>query len=190
MRRLLIVLVAFAALALPACTRHRVATQPDVPPLAAPPPPPRVVTPAPATEDETTGSGGGSTSAPERNVPRTPRKQSAQPTRPKAPEPPPPVKPETPPPVQNDLPQQPPKPVATLQPTGTSQQEAQQLINQARNALKLVKPQQLNQDGQAQYQAATRFVEQAEQAFSQKNYVLATSLADKAATIAAVLVGK
>ena len=48
----------------------------------------------------------------------------------------------------------------------------------------------LDQDGKGQYDAARRFVEQAEQALKEQNPTLAKSLADKAATIAAVLVGK
>jgi hypothetical protein len=46
----------------------------------------------------------------------------------------------------------------------------------------------LNADGRAQYDAARRFIQQAEEALKQRNVVFAGKLADKAATMASVLV--
>ncbi len=43
-------------------------------------------------------------------------------------------------------------------------------------------------DGRAQYDTAKRFLQQAEEALKTRNYVFAGKLADKAATMAAVLV--
>jgi hypothetical protein len=46
----------------------------------------------------------------------------------------------------------------------------------------------LNQDGKAQYDTAKRFMQQADDALRNGNLLVAGKLADKAATMAAVLV--
>jgi hypothetical protein len=63
-------------------------------------------------------------------------------------------------------------------------------INQANSDLKNVKRETLNADGKAQFDAAKRFIEQAEQAIKDRNLVYAAKLSDKAATLAALLVGR
>ena len=49
-------------------------------------------------------------------------------------------------------------------------------------------PASLNADGRAQFETARRFLQQAEEALKARNIVFAGKLADKAATMAAVLV--
>jgi hypothetical protein len=48
----------------------------------------------------------------------------------------------------------------------------------------------LNADARAQYDQAKRFMEQAQQALRDRNFVFAATLADKAATLAAELVSR
>ncbi len=179
-----LVLIALFAVAVTACGKHRVATQPDLPPLAAPPAPPRVVTPPETEEQPTTPA-----PEPERKTPRRPPARSEPPPAPKGDaSKQPAAKPETvsPPPE--------PQPPSTLQVAPATQQkleeQARTLLRQARSDLGRVKPNSLNADGKAQFETASRFVEQADQALKEQNYVLAQRLADKAATIAAVLAGR
>ncbi len=178
-------LVALLAVAVTACGKHRVATQPDLPPLAAPTPPPRVVTP-PEPEEQPPAPA----PEPARRTPRRPPPKNEAAPAPKV-EPPkaPPAKPDTiaPPPET--------QPPSTLQikPGGSQQnleEQARTLLRQARADLGQIKPKSLNADGKAQFETATRFVEQADQALKDQNFVLAQRLADKAATIAAVLAGR
>jgi hypothetical protein len=63
-------------------------------------------------------------------------------------------------------------------------------LNRAANALNRVDYRRLSTDGRAQYEQSKRFSEQAEQAIKDRNYVFATTLADKAATLAAELLGR
>jgi hypothetical protein len=48
----------------------------------------------------------------------------------------------------------------------------------------------LNADARAQYDQSKRFMEQAQQALRDRNFVFAATLADKAATLAAGLSGR
>ncbi len=181
MRRALIVLS--FALALAACGRQRVVTQPDFPPLAAPPPPPRVVAPPQPVEEPPAA-----TPEPAKPPRRAPVKNEGAREAPAKPEPPKPQPPPAPPVREETQPQ-------TLQTTPPAAQvdierQAKGLIAQARKDLGAVKVRSLNADGRNQYATARRFAEQAEQALKDQNFVLAQRLADKAATIAAVLVGR
>ena len=47
----------------------------------------------------------------------------------------------------------------------------------------------LSNEGRSQYDQAKRFADQAEQAIKERNFVFATTLAEKAATLAAQLGG-
>ena len=62
------------------------------------------------------------------------------------------------------------------------------LISNASRDLARVNYGLLNQDGKAQYDTAKRFMQQAEDALRNGNLVYGGKLADKAATMAAVLV--
>lgn len=116
----------------------------------------------------------------------------------KPPATPPTAKPETapkpePPPVRTE-PERPPgsPPALTLKPTpgseSTTEESIRRLINNAGRDLARVNYASLNQDGKAQYDTAKRFMQQAEDALKSANLVFAGKLADKAATMAAVLV--
>ncbi len=185
MRRAL-VLVCFAC-ALASCHRQRVATEPDLPPLAPPPPPARVVTPPDTSQEPPTPA-----PEPEQRPPRrlTPRNQTARESAPKT-EPPKPAAP----PVSTPPPANQPQPATTLQTTPPATQlemdrQARGLLAQARYDLGRVNQSALNSDGRGQFDTARRFIEQADEALKEQNFVLALRLADKAATIAGVLVGR
>ena len=180
-----VILLCFA-LAATACGKQRVVTQPDQPPLAAPVPPPRVIVPPETTEEAPTAS-----PEPDHKPPRrAPARNEGARDAPAKPEP---AKPQAPAAVTPPPPEAPPP--TTLQTTPPASQaemerKARGLIAQARRDLGRVNPASLNADGKGQYDTARRFVEQAEQALKEQNSVLALNLADKAATIAAVLVGR
>jgi hypothetical protein len=87
-----------------------------------------------------------------------------------------------------------PSPAASLTLTPTPGSEAQtvtairELMGRAARDLSRVNPNALNTDGRSQFEAARRFLEQAEEALKTRNIVFAGRLADKAATMAAILV--
>ena len=60
----------------------------------------------------------------------------------------------------------------------------------ATGALRRVDYLGLNADARSQYDTAKRFIEQAEQALKEKNLVFAAKVAEKAAGLAASLVGR
>jgi hypothetical protein len=62
------------------------------------------------------------------------------------------------------------------------------LLGRATRDLSRVNAASLNADGRSQYETAKRFIQQAEEALKARNIVFASKLADKAATMAAVLV--
>ena len=190
MRKLLIGLVlALEAAALSAgCAKSKVKTEPEPPPLEVPLPPSRVIpVPEPAESGE------------EAPVPtETPAKVPARP-RPKpgadqavkdakkpegAPATEPPAPPQTSPPAN-------PLQTTPLANEGEIVRRVDTLLGQARADLARVKPAALaSQDGKDQQATARQFIDQAEQAKKEKNYVLAVKLAEKAATLAADLAAR
>ena len=166
--------------------RARAVTAPT--PLDMPEPPPRVVevrepeTPAPIPLPE----------EPVRNTPTRPgpNRPATEPARPAQP----PAAPETP--VDAAKPEElTPRPPTTLQTTPTQREEEverriQGQLGQARADLNRINYQALTSDGRTQYEQAKRFVSQAEDALRAKNLVFANNLADKAATLAAQLLGR
>lgn len=177
MRALFVVLLAAS---LSACAaKAQVRNEVEVPLLDPPPPPPRVVADYPEPEP----------------LPVTPPVEAAVPAKP-APRPPrPEQKPEpvptTPEPVENAV-----RPVAppslTLTPTPGSEAQTvsaiRDLMGRAARDLSRVNEGRLNSDGRSQYETARRFLQQAEEALKARNIVFAGRLADKAATMAAILV--
>jgi hypothetical protein len=143
------------------------------PPLNAPQPPPRVITPVDTPPAVATAP------LPE------------QPARPARPAPSRPERAETPPPST------PPKPAAepaspptrTLTTTNATETErrARALMAAATRDLGLIDYRALGADARAQYDTARRFVDQAERALKDRNVAFAEQLADKAATLAALL---
>ena len=85
-----------------------------------------------------------------------------------------------------------PGPALTLTPMpGTEAQTAtaiRALMDRAERDLKRVNPSALNHDGLTQLETARRFLQQADDALKARNIVFAGRLADKAATMAAILV--
>lgn len=179
MRALTIVLLAasLSACAAKAQVRHEV----EVPLLEPPPPPPRVVVaeyrdkePPPVTPpvEEVV--------APAKPAPRPPRPEQKSEPVVAAPEP-----------IENAA-----RPVAppslTLTPTPGSEAQTvtaiRDLLGRATRDLSRVNAGALNRDGRSQYDAARRFIQQAEDALKAHNIVFAGRLADKAATMAAILV--
>ncbi|MGD9902481.1 MAG: hypothetical protein AB7U83_03340 [Vicinamibacterales bacterium] len=82
-------------------------------------------------------------------------------------------------------------PSLAMQNTGANaaaEQSVRGLLTQAARSLERVVYQALDANGRAQYDIARRFMQQAEEALKARNVVFAGKLADKAATMAAVLV--
>jgi len=177
--RVWVIVLLTASLA--ACAaKAQVRTEAEVPFLDPPAPPPRVVAVyAPDPEP----------------LPVTPPIEPATPVRP-APRPPrPEQKPE--PATANPEPSEaaarpatPPSLTMTPSPGSESQTVAaiRDLLGRATRDLSRVNTASLSGDGRAQYDTARRFIQQADDALKAHNIVFAGKLADKAATMAAVLV--
>jgi hypothetical protein len=164
-----------------ACAKARANTDPVLmPELLPPPPPPRVV--------ETFALEPVPTIAPspiESALAIPPVRSPAPP--PAKPEPP---KTETaPPPPERPMPN---APTLTLKPGPSVQAQTEASIrahlDRALHDLQRVKYAALNADGRTQYDTARSFIQQAEEALKGANLVFASKLADKAATMASVLV--
>jgi hypothetical protein len=188
--------VAVAALAstlsLSGCVRAHAKTVAELPPLDMPAPPPRVVEASDPEMPQPVGLPG----EPARDTPARPR--PATPTRVEAPRPADqPVKTDTPP-VEAAKPAEEPKPApppATLQTTPTEREveverRVRTMVAQASNDLNHINYQALNADARTQYDAAKGFIRQAEEALRAKNLNFASSLAEKAAALAAQLGGR
>jgi len=174
-----------------ACAKARAATAPDGPPLEMPAPPPRVLAPADppppvaATVPET----------PPVVEPRPParppvRRPNGSPAEAEA-------RPETPPPAPVAV-QPPPEPVPTetrelrAAPSSSAvdaERGVRELLTRASRDLNRVDYGKLSADGRSQYEQSKRFSLQAEQALKDRNFVFASTLADKAATLATELLG-
>jgi len=179
--------VVLASLSLASCAHATANAVVELPPLDMPEPPPRVVEviepeplPVAALPEE-----------PRTNV----RSRPAQPARQDSPRQEPPkteaVVAETPKPAE-DAPKTPPTTLQTTptQREGEVERRIRILIAQARNDLNRVNYQALNTDARNQYEMAKRFATQAEEAARTRNLMFATNLADKAAGLAAQLLGR
>ena len=180
------VLALATAPVLSGCVHASAKTSVDTPPLEMPAPPPRVVEtvevipPAPLA---------------------LPEEPPRQPIRPPAPAPAParpapraeaPARQEPAPKVEPPA-DEAPRSTATLQATragaeGEVVRRIRGVIDSARADLNRVNSQALTRDGRTQYNTAKRFIEQAEEALTKRNLVLAQSLAGKALAVAAQLV--
>jgi hypothetical protein len=179
MIKMRVVAVVLLSASLGACAaKAQARTEVEVPLLDPPPPPPRVV----------------AVYAPEPELlPITPAVEPATPVRPQTRPSRPEQRPETSTatePVESAT--RPPSPSLTLTPTAGSEAQTvtaiRDLIGRATRDLSRVNSATLNTDGRAQYDTARRFIQQAEDALRARNIVFAGKLADKAATMAAVLV--
>ena len=160
--------------------KAQVRTEVEVPLLQPPPAPPRVVveyaepeplTVAPAVEAA------------------TPAKPAPRPSRPD--QKPEPIATAPEPPVEAVArPASPPSLTLTPSP-GTEAQTVtaiRELMGRAARDLSRVNAGSLNRDGRSQFETARRFLQQADEALKARNIVFAGRLADKAATMAAILV--
>jgi hypothetical protein len=84
----------------------------------------------------------------------------------------------------------PPEPATTpvIQAGPQVEQRARERLAQAQSDLKKVQPSSLTADAHEQYKSAQRFVRMADDAMQAKNFVYAVYCADKAATLASLLV--
>jgi len=177
--RALFLAAVIAALAAGGCATARAKVPAGPVSLEAPAPPPRVIVPpepeippAPAPAPE-----------PEAVAPKTPRRPPVAG----------PAKPE--PRVDSPRAALPATPLATLQqalPASPADivRTVREQLGQAQSDLRRVDYLGLNPDGKSQYDTAKRFIEQAEQALREKNLVFAAKVAEKAAGLAASLVGR
>ena len=159
--------------------KAQVRSEVEVPLLDPPPPPPRVVAAYPEPEPLAI--------APTAE-PVAPSKPAPRPARPEQrPEPPA----NATEPVESVARPTPP-PSLTLTPTPGSEAQTvsaiRDLMGRAARDLSRVNAGALNTDGRSQYETARRFLQQAEDALKARNIVFAGRLADKAATMAAILV--
>jgi hypothetical protein len=168
------------AVALNACAaKAQVRNEVEVPLLDPPPPPPRVVVAYAEPEPLPVVTPVETATAPTRPAPRPPRAEQK----------PEPV--ETPPePVAAVT--RPSPPSLTLTPSPGSEAQTvtaiRALMDRAQRDLQRVNAGSLNNDGRTQLETARRFLEQADEALKVRNIVFAGRLADKAATMAAILV--
>lgn len=107
-----------------------------------------------------------------------------------------PERPETAPAPAVAAPVQPtPEPPRELRPASpaadaAAEREAREALARASSALSRVDYGKLNADARAQYDQSKRFMDQAQQALRDRNFVFAATLADKAATLSAELVAR
>jgi hypothetical protein len=166
------------------CAKARAATVPDGPPLAMPIPPPRVFAPVEEVEPLAAGP----------VVPETPAAEA-----PSVPQRRPPRRAAAPPEDKPEPAPQPPQPVpepqrelraATAPADAEADRKIRALLLTASRNLGNVDYQKLSLAGKEQYQQAKDFSEQAGEALTQRNYVFAETLADKAAKLASELLGR
>lgn len=166
------------------CAKARAATVPDGPPLAMPLPPPRVF--APVGQEEPLAAGPAVPETPTAEAPslppRRPPRRAAAPPETEKPEP-------TPQPAQPA-----PEPPRELRAASTpadaeADKKIRALLMTASRNLGNVDYQKLSVAGREQYDQAKSFGEQAGEALTQRNYVFAETLADKAAKLATELLG-
>ena len=169
------------------CARAQAKTVPDGPPLDVPAPPARVIAaveePIATTPAEPLEPAPAPASTTRRTVRRPANPEPAQ-------------KPEPTPPAEAALPQAAPHeppvtaPAPTLRAPGSAEKPIRDLVIQAQRNLARVDYAKLTEAGKTQYEQSKRFAEQAEQALKDQNIPYAQTLADKAATLAAELLGR
>jgi hypothetical protein len=180
----------FSLLALPVlltgCAHAQAKTTPDAP-LDMPAPPPRDVAP---NEAEAPPPPVTLVPEPVRSAPARPRPAPREQPRPEPP------KPDAPPSLEPAKPaEEPARPATTLQTApATVESEQERAIRatlaRATSVLNRVDYRALSADARTQYDAAKRFIQQAEEAMRTKNLVFARTIADKASVLAAQLGGR
>ncbi len=166
------------------CAKVQARTEPVMPELVPPPPPTRMVETYAEEPLQTVSPSPADTA-----LSQPPVRTTAKPTTQRAENA---VKPE-PEPTRTE-PERPPAPPPslTLQPAPGSESKTESsiraLLGQAARDLGRVNYALLSNDGKAQYDMARRLMQQSEEAQRKGNLVFAGKLADKAATMAAVLI--
>jgi len=178
-----------AVVALSACAHGQAKTIVELPPLDMPAAPPRVVEATEPQQPAVVSLPDEPRSLPPRPATPTQRPVDSQ----RAAEPPKTDQVATEPSRPAEEPPKTPPPT-TLQTTPTQREgeverRVRILIAQAMNDLNRVNYQALNVDARNQYDTAKRFATQAEEALRARNLVFANNLADKAAALAAQLLG-
>jgi len=163
------------------------ASAPAGPPLDVPTPPERVL--APVEEPVTASAPAAETPppAPIATTPRTPPRPPARRAEPDRPETPPPAAAATPPAAPAAV--EPPRELRPNSPSGdaAAERDARDKLARAARDLSRVDYGKLNADSRSQYEQSKRFMDQAQQALKDRNFVFASTLADKAAALAAGL---
>lgn len=175
------VLLAGLTLTLGACAvKAQARTEVEMPVLEPPPAPPRVVASYPAEPEVVPVAPAVEPVPPARAAVRTPRPEKPEPAQ---------TPTQT---VPEPVPEPPRASSLTLTPSpGTETQTAaaiRDLMTRAARDLSRVNQASLDADSRTQFETARRFLQQAEDALRANNVVSAGKLADKAATMAAVLV--
>ena len=164
------------------CAKARAQTVPDGPPLATPPPPSRVFAPL---EDEPLVSSPVADTTPVSapNVPvARPTPRRATPAENEKPEPAPPSAPAAEAPRELRA--------ASLPGDPESERRILGLLQSASRDLRGVDYGRLTRGGKESYDQAKGFVEEAEKALKERNFVYAQTAADKAAKLASELLGR
>jgi hypothetical protein len=174
---LVAMLVAFSSAA---CTKARANTEIVMPELLPPPPPPRIVEsfviePLPTVGPSPAESALAAPPA------RRPPQATTKPEAPKVEEPS--ILPE---PTRADAPALTIKPGPSVQ--AQTEASIRALLERAQRDLQRVNYAALNADGRVQFDTARGFMQQAQEALKTNNLPFAGKLADKAATMAAILV--
>jgi outer membrane biosynthesis protein TonB len=165
-----------------ACAKARAESAPEGPPLQIPLPPEHVLVPVEPPAETASAPDPEPPPPPAAAAPRTPAARPAAPAKPQ-PTPPVAVAPPAPPSEPREL-------TAPSQASGANERSVRDLLTRAARDLKSVDYMRLSTDSRAQYEQSKRFSEQAEQALKERNLIFAATLADKAATLAAELLGK
>lgn len=175
-----------------ACAKAQAKANVEGPPLAVPAPPPRVLAPVegtlaedtpPAPEEPVTPpAGNGRPTTPRPATPNTRRQSTTTTATPNA---------TTEPAPDTSTPPAPPAEPPAIRPVPTQDAAAEnrirEVMRKAANDLKGVDYRKLSDAGKGQYEQSQKFNVQAEQELKNRNYTLAATLADKAATVASEL---
>lgn len=171
------------------CAKAKAASVVDGPPLEMPAPPPRVLAPvdepAPAPPEVVEAPPAAPPATPARPPVRRPNADAQ--TRPE-PTPPPAAAETAPQPAPAEGPRE--LRAAPSAADATAERNVRETLGRAARDLSRVDYGRLSSDGRAQYQQSKRFTQQAEEAVKDRNWVFASTLADKAATLAAQLSGR
>jgi hypothetical protein len=164
------------------CAKARAETVPDGPPLATPQPPSRVF--APIEEEPLVSSP--VAEAPAATAPRVP--PTTPPAR-RAPQP----EPEKPAPTPAPGPSpEAPRVLSAVSapPDPEAERRITEMLRNAKGDLSRVDYRGLTRGGREQYDSAKGFTEEAEKALKERNFIYAQTAADKAAKLAAELLGR